>query len=176
MNKLNDEILNRYVDGELSLSEIQEVMKIINESEPDKERYLVLLKIHQDLKNLQEEKTSMSFTSHLMDKVKARYSSKKKDKHFILSIASVFVLIILMLLGYVFDITINNASLAGGKSSLINNFVEFAHSVSVDLIDVFSKSNFTIIGTVISILMLGIAYVFYENLRTIRHGLGKSEH
>jgi hypothetical protein len=174
MNRLSDEMLNKFIDDELSFAEVKKIMKIINESESNRERYLILLKIHQSLKNLEEDNPSLLFTSHLIDKIKVTYGARKKDKYFVLSVTSIFVLIILGLVVYVFDIAANNASLLHGESSLINNFVNYAHSFSMNLVDIFSKSNFSIIGTVISILMLGIAYVFYENLRNVKQRLGKT--
>lgn len=173
MNRLDDEILNKYIDGELSLTEVQSVMKILNESESDRERYLVLSKIHQGLKSVREEQISSSFTLNLMEKIKAKYGVRKKDKYFLFSISSVMVGMIILLLGYIFSIAFSSTAQSQGQNQLLNNSVNFIQTFSIDLIKIFSKADFSIIGTVISIVMLGIAYVFYENLRSMKQRLHK---
>ncbi len=54
MNRLSDEILNKYIDGELDYKTLNEVEAILKESEADREILKVLLRVHNELKGIKE--------------------------------------------------------------------------------------------------------------------------
>ena len=55
MNKLSDEILNKYIDGELDHSSLLHVNEVLSNSLDDKKRLQALLVIHNELKKIKED-------------------------------------------------------------------------------------------------------------------------
>ncbi len=172
MNKLSDEILNKLIDGELPLDEVKEVMKILNESSEDNDRYQTLLNLHGELKDLKEETTSDSFTYSVMKRIQAKYQVRKSDKFFIFSISSIFVILLLGLIGYVVSSVATSGQSSTGEV-VVNNLVSFTQTFVEFSTKLFSKSALPVVGSVISAVMLGIAYFFYENLRHMKQKLSK---
>jgi len=58
MNMLSDDILNKYLDGELDETKANEVEEILNRSETDKKRFLALKLVHSKLPMIQEDEVS----------------------------------------------------------------------------------------------------------------------
>lgn len=172
MNKLSDEILNKLIDGELPLDKVKEVMKILNESSEDNDRYQTLLKLHGELKNLKEETTSDFFTYSVMKRIHAKYQVRRSDKFFIFSIGSIFVLLILGLIGYIVSSSVTSGQSSTGEL-VVKSLVSFTQTFVEFSTTLFSKSALPVVGSIISAVMLGIAYFFYENLHHMKQKLSK---
>lgn len=172
MMELSDEILNRYIDGELSTAEMKEVKEILKDSEDAKRRLLAMQLVHNELKNYPERKTSADFTSMLMRKI-VRRTEPKGQKYFIFSISSVFVLISLGIIGYLTSYILSLGSSSEEGSTGIDNFIYLVERMAGGIKTLFSSGNISIIGFIFSFAIIISAWFFFDSHRQAKAKLTK---
>jgi hypothetical protein len=94
MNLLSDEILNKYLDGEL---------------DKNQSAFSALKLIHKELTLMQEDKVSVDFTNNVMARVNKKFALPKQQNYFIISIASILVLACLIIVTYVVTAVISSS-------------------------------------------------------------------
>jgi|SRR5690554_2158389 len=163
MIELNDDILNKYIDGDLSQELMKEVKEKLDESPDNMIRYKQLIWLNQKLKNIPSEELSPDFTTLTMMKIRRSLKFKRQQNFFIISVISLFSLIAFLITGFLlkeyifsvgpssYDLTENITYNLNYYTSLIKNY--------------FSKMNVSIIGSVFSFVLLISGYIFYENLK-----------
>ena len=155
---IDDEILNKYLDKELMPEEMNQVKTAINNSVELKKKYDALFYAHTIFKNMETESLSNDFTKNVMGRIKARRASSHQQKYFLFTILSVFGVLLLLITGYVFYEIF--ASLQVNESSeIVSNY---SKSVGNYLTGLFDKKNLSILGSVLSLIMLVSGYFFYE--------------
>ena len=167
MNKLSDEILNKYIDGELDYETLNEVKAILKESEADRENLRVLMKVHNELKGIKEFKVSDSFTSAVMSKIVSKFKPKKSDKYFIISVSSFFILLSLAIIGVVIALLVNSTEQTSSTEQFLGYLVSSLESFSVFIRKIFNGSGISIFGSIISLGLLISAYFFFESHKHI---------
>ncbi len=172
MNELNDEILNRYIDGELSPSELKEVKEILRDSEDAKRRLLAMQLVHNELKNYPLRKTSAAFTSILMKKI-VRRTEPKGQRYFIFSISSVFVLISLGIIGYLTSYILSLGSSSKEGSTGVNNFIYLVERLVNIVKTLFTTGNVSVIGFIFSFAIIISAWFFFDSHRQAKAKLTK---
>ena len=100
MIDINDELLNRYLDGELDFKERTELEKYLNENKSARKRFNSLKLVHSSLVRLQEDSPSMNFTDKVMMSISRKSKSKSSQKYFIISISSFIVLLCMLIFGF----------------------------------------------------------------------------
>jgi hypothetical protein len=168
MNRLSDEILNKYIDGELDSKTLNEVKTILKESEPDRENLKVLLKVHNELKEIKELNVSESFTSGVMHKIAVKFKPRKADRYFIMSIASFFILLSLAILGIAIALMINSPEQSASSEQVLGHLVSSFEGIAVYIRKFFKGSEISIFGSVISLGILISAYFFFESHKHIK--------
>jgi hypothetical protein len=164
--KLNDEIINRYIDGELSPEESEEVKKLLLESPGLYNHYKVLSSLHNKLKRISSVNVSPDFTAVMMEKINS-LKVRKKDSLFILSISSVFVILSILVTAFVAWQLITTGAPAGEFS--IYDEVSKTTGFFLDLLNNFRNSKgFSILGTIFSFGILISAYFFFEHQRMLK--------
>ena len=79
---IDDDILNRYLDGELNDDEVKELEKALKSS-PELSRKMNLLKVVDiSLRNSAPESPSQGFTSAVMEKLRKKSHSKSQNYFF----------------------------------------------------------------------------------------------
>ena len=121
MKYLSNEILNKYIDNELSDKESESVAKILKESAIDMAKYNKLKKIDEGLKRMAIVKISQNFTSDFMEKLHLRTIRNKKQKRFIIYIFSFLVTTIIAFSGTAIYEIIQKYLENTNDSSLLNN-------------------------------------------------------
>src|ERR1035437_7678683 len=101
MKKLSDEILNKYLDCELSRDDIKEVEDAIQNSREDRIRLNALREADRSLRNLKVPEIKSNFTSLVMDKIQKSIRSRQEQKKFIIGVISVFIIMCLAIVGIV---------------------------------------------------------------------------
>ncbi|HEX7357054.1 MAG TPA: hypothetical protein VF270_05040, partial [Ignavibacteriaceae bacterium] len=71
MNNITDEMLNKYLDNDLTSAEMQQVKSAIEKSTELEKKYEALLTANNLLKKTDADLTSGDFTKNLMQKLKA---------------------------------------------------------------------------------------------------------
>jgi len=168
MKRLSDEILNKYIDGELDYKTLNEVETILKESEVDRENLKILLSVHNELKEIKEFEASGNFTSNLMQKISAKFKPKKADKYFILSISSFFVLLSLAIIGVVIALIVNSPEQTSSTEQFFGYLVSSLESFSVFIRKIFDGSGISIFGSIISLGIFITAYFFFESHKHIK--------
>ena len=172
MNLISDEILNKYLDGELEPEKIGEVESILKESEPDRKRFNALKLVHNNLSSIKEEKVSEGFTFRLMTKLNKKTVLPKQQKYFILTVSSFIVLICLGILVYVIA-AILSAPLPQSESVQVTETMQRVTTGLIsELRKLFSGSGLSIIGSIISFALIISGYIFFEKQKQIKTRLG----
>jgi anti-sigma factor RsiW len=83
MIELSDEILNKYLDGELEYAELIKVHELLKDSAEARKRLRALQAVHSGLKEMKEYSPSEGFTSLIMGRLYNRVKAKKGQKVFI---------------------------------------------------------------------------------------------
>ena len=172
MKSISDEILNKYIDEELSQAEISEFEEILKNSEEAQKRLKALETVHRELFKIKSQKASTGFTSLVMQKIQGKVSANRRDKVFIFSISSIIILFSLILIGYAAAVVVQSipASTQTGEGFqlYINHFINFLDSTKKYL----TQNNISILGSIISFGVIISAYFFFESHKRTRD-LGK---
>ncbi len=173
MNKLSDEILNKFIDGELDHSSLLHVNEVLSSSLDDKKRLQALLVIHNELKKVKEIQVADSFTHLVMDKLQARKKAFKQQSHFVFAISSIFILIMLFIIGLVIYYGVNQT----GESQIAQNYskyiINFFNSLAFGITQIFTAKGISIFGSIISLGILISGYFFFENLKASKQNIHK---
>jgi cytochrome b subunit of formate dehydrogenase len=158
MKNINDELLNKYLDDELSREEKDFVKSEIENSSEVKKRYEALLKAHSYFNSIEEESPSIDFTKLVMKKLNKRSVIAKQQKYFLLSILSLLGLIIVGITGYALYQVIS-AIQPIQSSEIVTNYSKYLGDYVSSL---FGQKNLTILGSVLSFIMLISGYFLYD--------------
>src|SRR3989304_4936885 len=163
MIELNDDLLNKYIDGELDREMIDQIKIKLESSHQDMMKYRTLLSVHNELKKMPAEEVSSSFTANLMLKVQRSLKSKREQNFFIVSVLSLFFLICIGIIGYLLANYIFTAE--PGSSDALTQFTQRSEGFVTLLKNFFSKGNISIIGSIFSFILLVSGYFFYESVK-----------
>lgn len=165
--KITNEILNRYIDRELTGTELQDFLKELNGSAEIKQQLQTLETASNSFKNIKEYSTSDDFTSKLMIELNRKFKSRKSDKVFILSISSIFVVISLAITGFILSRIIGtenpDSSLAIGDQIL-----EILGKVTQSLTAIFPSNSISLMGAIISFGVIISGYFYFDFLKNTR--------
>lgn len=172
MIELTDDLLNRYIDGELSQAEMNDVKEILKTSEDAKRRLYAMQLVHEELKKYPERKTSADFTSLLMKKI-LRRAEPKSQRYFIFSISSFLVLASLGIIGYLTAYILSTGNSSEEGSSTMDNFVYLTEKVVYGIKTLFNSANISIIGFVFSFIIIISAWFFFDSHKQAKAKLTK---
>jgi hypothetical protein len=167
---MNDEILNRFIDGDLSAAERDEVLRAVNSSPEWKKKYESLKKAHELLTSMKPEEVSENFASLVMTKLGSQKLRARQQKRFLTIIISFFGIIILSITGFVFYNILSSVSQATETSSSITSLSSYLKDLTNLL---FSKNGTTIIGSALSLIMLVSGYFLFEYQKKMKSNLGR---
>lgn len=158
MIKINDDLLNRFLDNELSNEEKDFILREIEKSTELKKRYEVLLKTHLLLKNINPDFPSIDFSKIVMQKISKRVTSESQQKRFLFIILSLFGIAIIGSVGYLFYQIISTIQLSNSNDIISN----YSNTIRDYFSAIFKKENISIIGSVLSFIMLISGYFLYN--------------
>ena len=169
---LSDEILNKYLDGELDKNQAAEIEEIIINSESDRKRFSALKQIHKELSLMQEDKVSVNFTNNVMTKLSKSFVIPAAQKYVIYSITSFLILLCIGIV-VVNSISIIPSTSPQTESLQITETVNrFGNGLISELKKLFSGKNLSIIGSVFSLGILISGYFFFEHQKRSKINLG----
>jgi len=163
MIELNDDLLNKYIDGELNREMMQQVKAKLESSHQDMMKYKTLLSVHNELKKMPAEGVSSNFTANLMLKVQRSLKSKREQNFFIVSVLSLFFLICIGIISYLLANFIFTAE--PDSSNVVTQLTEHSENFIILLRNFFSKGNISIIGSVFSFILLISGCFFYDSIK-----------
>ena len=166
MKILSDDILNKYIDGELSRDEMRAIEEAIKNSREDKTGLSAMQNTDSLLKNIRLIEVKSNFTSLVMHKIQRSLQSRQEQKKFIIGIISAFIVMCLAIVGFVgFEIIRNYNPVA---SSAIRDSINYVTSASQLISGIFNSRNISIIGGVFSLGLVISAWFFFDYSRMLR--------
>ncbi|HED38096.1 MAG TPA: hypothetical protein ENI76_07625 [Ignavibacteria bacterium] len=173
MKNLSDEILNKYIDNELSAEENEIIIKILKNSPVDKAKYTELKKIDEGLKKITPVKTSQNFTSGFMERLHLRTIRNKKQKRFIIFISSFLVTAILALSGTalyeVIRISFGNTT----KIPALKNLFFNTSFITKGFENIFAPDKISLLGISLSFVLFISLFFLIDEIRKTKHRLNK---
>lgn len=171
MNHINEEILNKYIDNELSgkeLSDLNEHIKICD-------KCLNTLKAHKladtHLRKMEVHNPSADFTERLMQKVHLTVRPFKPRKSYF--IRFIFSTILLCSLAVVI-VAFANLPVNSDQGISYNEYiVEEVTNFFTEYKKILTGTNASIIGAVLSFSLLISAYFIYESHKSFKNRLDK---
>ena len=177
MINITDEILNKYLDGELNKEESTDVHSAIQSSEELRKKFIALKLVHDELSIISEEEVSSDFTVRLMKKIVKRSIVPKQQKYFIASIVTFITLLCLVIFGFSISAMISaSTSAASNSQSMLDSVSGMSDGLVQSIRQLFSGSGLSIIGSVFSLIILISGYFFFEMQKRSKANLGNGQH
>ena len=178
MIQIKDEILNRYLDGELSREEAEQVKSALRHSDELKRKFNALKFVNDKLQDLNEEKVSPDFTNDLMKRIlKSRFVVPKQQKYFIVSVATFITLLCLVIFGFSISALISSTpSSIGDSTSVVDSITKLSDGLVKVIEKVFSGRGLSIVGSIFSIIIIISGYFFFEMQKRSKANLGNGQH
>ena len=158
MKILDDDLLNRLIDNDLSKEEMQFLKNEIEKNPEIKKRYENLLLIHDSLKNSEVSSTSDNFAKTLMQKISRQGLRSVQQKRFLFLILSLFGVLILGIVGFVFYQLFSSITFSDSTELVAN----YSKSIGDHISSIFGKKNLSIFGSVLSFIMLVAGYFLFN--------------
>ncbi|MCH7973695.1 MAG: hypothetical protein IH949_07400 [Bacteroidetes bacterium] len=173
MKYLSDEMLNNYIDNELSAEENEIIIKILKNSAVDKAKYIELKKIDEGLKNITPLKISQNFTSDFMKRLRLITIRNKKQKRFIIFISSILVAPIIALSGIALYEVIKKSIVSVKEIPIIKDFSFNTSFITKGLENVFTPDKISFLGISLSLVIFILLFFLIEEIRKTKHLLSK---
>ena len=163
MIQITDEILNRYLDGDLNFEEVKQVRSALANSDELQKKFSALKLVHDRLSAYKEDEVSPDFTNKLMKQIVTRSIVPKQQKYFIASIVTFIALLCLVIFGFSISAMISATSSATSNSQTVFDVVaSLSEGLVRTLQQLFSGARLSIIGSIFSLIILISGYFFFE--------------
>ncbi|MFH0734931.1 MAG: hypothetical protein V1773_10930 [bacterium] len=170
MNK--NDLINLYVDGEISDSELKELNLLIDADPFVMEEIKTIKLIENKLRKIKIDEAPAGFTDKIMNSV-IFVKNNGIDK-FYATIITVFILLILSIIVYLTSYSMN---LSGTENSVINKSADWLKNVNIDKITrYFKNSDFILVSSFLSILILISSYFMQQNFRNFKKMVDSAGH
>jgi hypothetical protein len=177
MIQITDEILNKYLDGELNREETERVKSALHNSEEIQKKFNTLKLVNDRLSLITEDEVSPGFTDKLMKQIVKRSTVPKQQKYFIASVATFITLLCLVIFGFSISAMISAApSSIGDTKSVFDSIPNLSDGLVKALKQLFSGAGLSIIGSIFSIVVLISGYFFFEMQKRTKANLGNGQH
>jgi len=167
--KVTDELLNKLIDDELNVREIEELHHLIKHDEIALSKVKAHQMVDSILKKIDVELAPEDTTSIIMERISNSLLVKEKKNGFFKFVISVFVFLIIFVFGYIFSISgETQATETSSKySEITNKIVEFFSSFAISL----DNELMLIIGGILTILLLVSGYFMLEEHKSFKQKL-----
>jgi uncharacterized membrane protein len=171
MNNITDEILNKYMDGELDPFEIAEMKNEIENNVEIVVRLKALRLVDSSLKQMEVEQAPVNFSEKVMEVISnATKAVKPKISYFFITIISLFSIGVLAVIIAAFR-SIDNESgqstvtpyLDKAKGVIGKNLIEFQNF--------FSNKNVLLVVSVLTLILLVTVYLTFEAHKSFKNKL-----
>lgn len=170
MKYISDEVLNKYIDGELDPQEQKDINRLLMNDNDLKKRLKVLKRIDNYLKKITVDELPDEFTLKVMKSISHKYQVPREQKLFITIIVSFISVLFLSIMGYLIINIAGEVSYAisSGTGKAVSNY---SQSIIQSLVTIFSGLNISIFGSLLSIILLISGYFFLEMLKQSKTNL-----
>lgn len=166
MKTLSDEILNKYLDGDLNKVESAELEDILAVSKDARLKLNAMRQADSLLKNLPLSELRSDFTNDVMNRIQWIIRSKHEQKNFIIIVSAVFILLCLGIAAVAGIEILHN--LNPGSSKVVMNVVSYTKNITEGIQTILSNRNITIVGGLFSFGLIISAYFFFDYSKMLR--------
>jgi hypothetical protein len=176
MMKIDDELLNRYIDNELEDAELSELKSILDKDEEVLNRLKALRTVDNALRKIETELAPNGFTDKLMNKISmASKVVKPKVSYFFVMVISLFSIAIITTLVFAFK-NLKTDESSSKVEPIFNQIKDFASKNSGFLGSIFKDNAVLAIGTTLSLILLFSAYFSFESHKNFKNKLNGISH
>lgn len=173
---INDELLNKYIDNELTEVELKELLEALKKDEEAQTKLKALQLTDEVLRKMEITPAPQNFTESFMKKIITVSSvHKEKVSYFFVSVISFFVLTIVGVIGF-------SIKQIGFGSSLVENneYVKSSKEVLSNGLSqvnaVFNNDNMLLIGAGLTFVLLISGYFIIESHKSFKQKLNRFSH
>jgi hypothetical protein len=172
---ITDEILNKYLDGDLSREEAEDFKAQLNSSVDLQKKFNALKLVNEKLFDLKEDEVSTDFTASVMNKIgKQRFVVPKQQKYFIVSVATFITLLSLLVFGFSISAIISSSQTSSSESkSIFDSLSHLSDGLVTIMKNLFTGKGLSVIGSIFSIVILISGYFFFEMQKRAKATLSK---
>ena len=174
MIQLNDEILNKYIDGELDSATLLQVKELLSNSPEYRKRLSALMEVHKELKKIKVEAVNEKFTEMVMRKLNSRKKAMREQRNFLFIVLGIGGAIMAFVLGLVIFSAVTQTDGSNVSADYSQQVVSFFRHIAVGVLQLFTPKGMSIIGSIISLGILISGYFFFENLKSQKQNLPKA--
>lgn len=176
MKKVNDELLNRYIDDELSVNEIDELEKELAVNPDLVDRLKALKMTDMVLKNMEHDSAPKNVVNRIMQKIESVSSVKNQKPYFLYGIGAFIAVIALAVIGIVISL-IPAESVDSSPIEPFMDKVTIAVSENASIIsEVLQNPVILLIGASLTLISLIAAYYLFDSHKSFKKRLNTVTH
>lgn len=168
MKHLTDDLLNKYIDNELTSSELEEVEEILSVNPDELKKLKAQKMVDESLSKMKFDKAPEYISVSIMNKILGVSSVKNQKPYFLYSMLGIFGAIISLLIGYLIYTMPETSNVA--DSAFLDKFNLFISQSFSSVSFLSDSSNVIIIGISLTFLLI---IGFFMMLNFQRHALSK---
>ena len=171
MNKLTDEILNKYIDGELEPFELAEVKNEIERNDETLARLKALRLVDNSLKQMEIEYAPVNFSEKVMKAISdASKAVKPKISYFFVTIIALFSIGVLGVIVAAFK-SIEDENGPSTMAPYIDKAKEVIGKNLIEFQNFFSNKNVLLVVSILTLILLITVYLTFEAHKNFKNKL-----
>lgn len=171
MNKLTDEILNKYIDGELESFELAEVKNEIEKNDEVLARLKALRLVDSSLKQMEVEYAPVNFSEKVMKAISnASKAVKPKISYFFVTIISLFSIGVLGVIVAAFK-SIDDGNGQPSMAPYVDKVKALIGKNLVEFQNFFSNKNVLLVVSALTLVLLVTVYLTFEAHKNFKNKL-----
>lgn len=173
MERITDEILNKYIDGELTSTDLTKFNSLIKEDSISLDKLSALKSVDQALQKLEPEIAPSGVTQKIMKQINSAksYIKYEADKKFVFAIMSFLLFAVLFALVLIAIMSPEISEVSNSMSMVSNYFKNLTFSL-----DFLKDSTFLILTGSISMILLIVAYFIFESHKSFKQNIESLSH
>lgn len=174
---ITDELLNKYIDNELSETELRELSDLLK-NDSDAQARLKALKLTEEIvREIEIFPAPEHFTERFMSKITISTSVvKDKVSYFFIGMISVFALAIAGIIGFSLSQIEDSSSSLIQDSQYVQKTKNFFSEGLGHLYSLFSNDNMLLIGAGLTFILLISGYFILESHKNFKEKLNRFSH
>lgn len=176
MEHITDELLNKYIDGELSSEEIKELEEYISTDSAAIEKLKALRMVDEVLNKMEKDKAPINITEKVITQITSFTPKKYYKNHFFVGMMSFFAVAIIGLLSYF----LTSYTPSGTGSSYVEPVAEKINLFVVNGVGKFTSviesNNFLLVIASIMMIIMFAIYFLFESHRSFKKKLDSFVH
>ncbi len=170
MKKNIDELLNDYIDNQLSAEEIDEVKSLLDSQPQTGQKLKALRAVHHSLQKLEYEQAPAGFTERFMKRLNAIPTVSHKKNYFFYGVVGFFAVLIVGILAFIV-LSINWNFESMNLSGYIEQAKTGIEKNGNQALSIFKNKTVLMISSSMVLLLLILAYFGFESHKNFKNKL-----